>query len=183
MNRTIYCLPGRGGRLATGLGEGLFSRGFNVTGRETVGEFRNLAFQEQIDIVADDLRTRFWHEDARVIANSFGAYLFLHAQAQMEPYVGKVLLLSPIVGDFSKEDSLMNFSPPRAGRLQELTRNGNYPVPRECEIHVGDQDWQSVPGNVIAFGTQLGLKVIVVPGAGHLLGKDYVGSVLDRWLS
>ena len=99
MNRTIYCLPGRGGRLATGLGEGLSSRGFNVTGRETVGDFRSLAFQEQIDIVAEDLRTRFWQEDARVIANSFGAYLFLHAQAQMEPYVGKVLLLSPIVGD------------------------------------------------------------------------------------
>jgi len=77
---SIYYLPGHGGRLDAGLGAELTSRGFDLTGRQTIGPFRNLTFSEQIDLVANDLRTLFWHEDAKVIANSFGAYLFLHAQ-------------------------------------------------------------------------------------------------------
>ncbi|HOX68519.1 MAG TPA: alpha/beta hydrolase [Burkholderiaceae bacterium] len=182
MSKTIYYLPGRGGRIATGLGEGLLNRGFDVTGRETVGEFRSRVFQEQVDIVANDLTTDFWNKDARVVANSFGAYLFLHAQAQIESYVGNVLLLSPIVGECSNEETLVNFIPPRAGKLQEMAQSGAYPAPQNCEIHVGEQDWQSVPTNVIALAQQLGLSVTVVPGAGHVLGTDYVTSVLDKWL-
>ena len=96
----IYYLPGHGGRLSTGLGEGLMNRGFDLTGRGTRGEFRALPFMEQVALVANDLRTEFWHTQARVVANSFGAYLFLHAQTLMPPYIGRVLLLSPIVGEF-----------------------------------------------------------------------------------
>jgi hypothetical protein len=28
----------------------------------------------------------------------------------------------------------------------------------------------------------LGIKVHLAPGRGHMLGADYVGSLLDRWL-
>ena len=74
MRRTIYYLTGMGGRLDTGLGQALLSRGYEVTGRELVGDFRNLGFQDQVDTIAEDLQTHFWQEDAQVIANSFGAY-------------------------------------------------------------------------------------------------------------
>lgn len=66
----VYYLPGRGGQLHTGLGQGLMSRGFDVTGRETRGEFRDLSFQAQIDAVSADLRDHFWQEDAYVVVNS-----------------------------------------------------------------------------------------------------------------
>jgi len=78
----VYYLPGRGGRLHTGLGKAIEARGFEVTGRETVPPFSELIFSEQVAAVAQDLRLHFWSSSARVIANSFGAYLFLHAQAQ-----------------------------------------------------------------------------------------------------
>jgi alpha-beta hydrolase superfamily lysophospholipase len=181
--KSVYYLTGMGGRLDTGLGQGLLSRGWSVTGRELVGEFRDLDFQEQIDLVADDLQSEFWSEDARVIANSFGAYLFLHAQAQMEPYIGQVILLSPIVGSFSSEKNLMGFMPPRAPKLMELVERGAFPVPKQCEIHVGSEDWQSNPENVTAMGSMLGINVTVVPNAGHRLPKEYVGDLLDRWLT
>ncbi len=71
-----------GGRLDSGLGQALLDKGLAVTGRELVGEFRKLAFNEQVDVVANDLKSNFGDKDARVIANSFGAYLFLHAQAK-----------------------------------------------------------------------------------------------------
>lgn len=182
MSRSIYYLPGHGGRLETGLGEGLLTRGFEVVGRETVGKFRSLTFSQQVELIAQDLSSNFWHDEARVVANSFGAYLFLNAQAQLAPYVGHVLLLSPIVGEFSNEDTRMGFIPPQAGSLLKLATNGSYPVPLHCEIHVGEQDWQSNPNSVLELAGYLGLEVTVVPDAGHMLGKDYVSGVLDRWL-
>lgn len=179
----VYYLPGHGGRLSAGLGEGLMSRGHEVAGRETVGAFRALRFGDQVDAVAGDLQEHFWREDARVVAVSFGAYLFLHALAQLPPYVGRVLLLSPIVGEFSNEQSGMSFSPPRPHKLRELAEAGEFARPAHCHIHVGSEDWQSRPDAVSAFARMLGLDVTIVPGAGHVLGKDYVGPVLDAWLA
>lgn len=178
----VYYLTGMGGRLDSGLGQGLLSRGLEVAGRELVGEFRKLEFQDQIDHIVDDLQSNFWYEDAHVIANSFGAYLFLHAQAQLPPYIGKVILLSPIVGEFGNEVTQMNFIPPRAEKLRQLAEAGTFPVPKQCQIHVGAEDWQSNPASVTAICELLGLDVTVVPNAGHMLPKDYVGALLDNWL-
>ena len=179
---TIYYLPGYGGQLGTGLGQGLMDRGFDVTGRETRGDFRNLPFEEQVQTVMHDLQSHFWHEQAQVVCNSFGSYLFLHAQAQLPAFVGRVLLLSPIVGEFTNEQARTSFSPPRPEGLKKLAQTGHFNTPVSCEIHVGEDDWQSIPANVQAFGQMTGIPVTVVPKGGHDLGKEYVGPLLDRWL-
>ncbi|MCF8211185.1 MAG: hypothetical protein K9K38_17555 [Rhodoferax sp.] len=166
----------------TGLGEALLSRGYQITGRETVGEFRRIPFSQQIAIIAEDLTASHWQEDGLVIANSFGAYLFLNAQALLQPYIGKVLLLSPIVGEFSNEETNIGFIPPQSGKLLEIAESGNYPTPQHCEIHVGENDWQSNPSNVLQLAGLLGVEVSVVPNGGHNLSKTYVSEVLDRWL-
>lgn len=182
MTKAVYYLTGMNGRINSGLGRELLDRGFDVYGRELVEEFRKLDFSQQVDLVADDLQANFWQEDARVIANSFGAYLFLHAQAQMKSYIGRVLLLSPIVGEFSNKETGMNFLPPRADKLQRLAKAGSFNIPRHCEVHVGAEDWQSNPTNVTAFGSMLGIDITVVPNAGHMLPKEYVADLLSRWL-
>jgi predicted alpha/beta hydrolase family esterase len=180
--RTAYYLPGHGGQVSTGLGEGLASRGWAAVGRETIGDFRRLPFEQQVDAVAQDLTDHFWREDAHVVAVSFGAYLFLHAQAQLPSYVGNVLLLSPIVGQFSSDEMGLGFIPPRADKLKDLAASNQYPAPLNCHIHVGSEDWQSNPTNVTAFAEKVGLQLTVVPNAGHQLGKQYVGALLDQWL-
>jgi hypothetical protein len=182
MENAVYYLPGYGGRLLTGLGAALTSRGLDIAGRETVDEFRSMPFKDQVDTVAADLQDHFWNDSARVIANSFGAYLFLHAQAQMEPFLGRVLLLSPIVGEFSSTETSMNFIPPKAEALSGLIKAGKFKPPTRCEIHVGALDWQSNPDQVSELGRLLGIDVNVVPGGGHMLDKGYVGALLDRWL-
>ena len=106
MNNTVYYLPGMGGRLNTGLGRGIYDLGFKVVGRERRGDFQKYSFQEKIDLVANDLEKHFWYEDAKVVVNSFGAYLFFHAQLQMRPYPGKVLILSPIIGGSNHDEVL-----------------------------------------------------------------------------
>jgi hypothetical protein len=178
----IYYLPGRGGRLHKGLGEALIARGFNLLGRETVGEFAALAFHDQIELVANDLKKMFWHERAAVIANSYGAYLFLHAQAGLPAFPGRVLLLSPIVGGFYDDSLGTGFVPPLAEKLFQFARAGNMPNPQRCEMHVGSLDWQCDPEKVCALGALIGVSATVVPEAGHLIGSYYVGQVLDRWL-
>ena len=53
---------------------------------------------------------------------------------------------------------------------------------RTREIHVGADEWQSVPLHVQALGEKTSIPVTVVPGRGHVLGRDYVGGVLEGWL-
>jgi hypothetical protein len=178
----IYYLPGWAGHLSTGLGKAFTDRGFDVTGRETRGDFKDLSFTDQVETVKEDLVNHFWTEDSRVIGNSFGAYLFLHAQAFLEPYPGKVLLLSPIVGGFADESTGRFFSPPQEHKLLKLAQAGQFPLPKNCGVHTGSEDWQSHPDAVSEFFGLLGIETIVAEGRGHSLGEDYVGPLLDSWL-
>ena len=176
---SIYYLPGYGGRLTNGLGQALADRGYEVVGRETVGDFKKLGFNDKVATIAEDIKQHFWREDGKIIANSFGAYLLLHALSKLTPYMGKILLLSPIVGEFSSSEIRMGFIPPYAKRLWELASANQYPAPMNCSFHVGSEDWQSDPENVTAFARALGMPVTVVPGVGHQLPKDYVSSLLE----
>ena len=179
----IYYLPGHGGRLTSGLGQALVDRGYEVVGRETVGDFKKLDFNDQVTTIANDIKQHFWREDGKIIANSFGAYLLLHALSKLTPYMGKILLLSPIVGEFSSEEIRMGFIPPYAKRLGELASANQYPAPMNCSFHVGSEDWQSNPENVLKFAALLSLPVRVVPGAGHQLPKDYVSKLIENFLN
>lgn len=182
MEKAIYFLPGHGRRITNGLGQALVSRGYDVVGRETLANFKQLSFKDQVECIAQDLQANSFDANARVITNSYGGYLLLHALSLLQPFVGKLLLLSPIVGEFSSDEIRMGFIPPYADRLVELARQGVYPIPHDCEIHVGSQDWQSNPDNVTAFATLVKAHVAVVEDAGHRLPTGYVSALLDRWL-
>lgn len=179
----IYYLPGMGGRLNAGLGEELLRRGFTLSGRETLGTFKKLRFGDQVDTIRQDLVEQFWQPEARVIANSFGGYLFLHAQLGLEPFPGRVLLLSPIVGSTAHLETGMRFYPPRADVLRQAAGKGGFPKSRNIEVHVGEDDWQAGPQALAEFCRAAGIEVHLVPGRGHVLGADYVGPLLTSWLS
>lgn len=183
MAQQIYYLTGMGGSLSQGLGEALLVAGCKVLGRELQGDFRKLPFSEKVATVVKDLRDLENKGSPKVIANSFGAYLFLHAQAELPPYLGKVLLLSPIVGAFVNDGVGIGFVPPRSKRLFEIAQGGRYPVPHNCEIHVGSEDWQCNPDNVTKFGKAVGIPVSVVLDNGHRLDRTYVSGVLKKFLT
>jgi len=178
----VYYLPGHGGRITNGLGQALARRGYEVVGRENLGEFKKLNFSDQVNAIAKDIKEYFWHEDAKIIANSFGGYLLLHALSKLKRYIGTALLLSPIVGEFSSKKIRMGFIPPYANRLYELASTSRYPIPMNCSFHVGSEDWQSNPESVSQFAKMLALPVTVVPNAGHKLPTEYVSFLLDSLL-
>ena len=178
----IYYLPGMGGRLDQGLGHGLLERGYSLIGRETLGDFKRLRFGDQVETVKSDLLERFWHPDGLVIANSYGGYLFLHAQLDLDAFPGRVLLLSPVIGQATHERLGVRFFHPRADVLSKVSREGGFPRPANIEVHVGAEDWQAGPQALIDFCVALEIRAHVAHGRGHALGVDYVGPVLDRWL-
>lgn len=181
MSKTVYYLPGWGGRLSTGLGQALTERGYDLAGRETRGDFKEAGFTAQVQMVAEDLVRYFWSADSKVIANSFGGYLFLHAQSRLEPFPGNVILLSPIVGAFDSDERDLHFVPPYAELLPALIESGKMPTPLNIQIHTGELDWQSTPQAVKILGQHLGIDVHIVSGAGHNLPKEYVSKLLDGW--
>jgi hypothetical protein len=95
--------------------------------------------------IANEKKEHFWCEDAKIIVNSFGGYLLLHSLSQLTPYIGKTLLLSPIVGEFSSEEISMEFIPPYANRLSEVASRNQCPAPMNCSVYVESDDWQSNP--------------------------------------
>lgn len=183
MNQRIYYLTGMGGSLHKGLGEALYQRGLQVVGRELRDDFAKLDFSQKVEIVSMDLQTLQQENGPRVIANSFGAYILLHALLDHPPFTGKLLILSPIVGAFSNEGIGIGFVPPRAKRLLEIAQSGKFPTPTRCEIHVGSEDWQCNPENVRAFGEAVNIPVHIVPKNSHMLERDYVTKLLDNFIN
>lgn len=178
----IYLLPGRGRALHEGLGLALTQRGFDVKGRAYLGSFSQLTFTEQIALIQSDLESEFWTPDAKIIAVSYGAYLYLNAQIYMRPFVGKVLLLSPVVGEVVNLTLGRYFIPPSADKIKQATATSQFPLPASLEIHVGEEDWQSPLEQVKDLSAKWGTKLNIVNSAGHTLPKDYVSSVLDKFL-
>ena len=101
----------------------------------------------------------------------------------MPPFPGPVLLLSPVLGGAFASAVSVGFIPPRADQLSEAAMNQEFPVLDKADIHVGSEDWQSNLNGVRSFGEHASIPVTVVEGKGHMLGVDYVGSLLDRWLA
>jgi len=180
---TIYYLTGRGGRLDTGVGQGLLDRGLDIVGREMSGDFDLLSISEQVGLIRRDLQTGFWSHQSRVLAVSYGAYLLMQTLSELEPYPGSILLLSPVLGGVCSEEKMRYFSPPRAGKLMSLIDESAFPAPRRLEIHVGDNDWQSPYERAEVFADSLGGKCFTVANTGHDLGVNYVSPVLDLWLN
>jgi hypothetical protein len=62
----LYYLPGRGGRLETGLGEALANQGLAVSGRETVGDFARLRVNIESTPTHDGDQGMGWHSDDEI---------------------------------------------------------------------------------------------------------------------
>ena len=78
---------------------------------------------------------------------------------RLMPLGPQILLLSPIVGDFESEETRTTFSPPKPAKLKKMAQAGRFPAPKHCAIHLGENDWQSIPANVGSFGQLTGIPV------------------------
>jgi len=183
-NKRVYFLPGRGEGLSDGVGRLITTMGYSIRGRETVRDFAQLRFAEQLVLIKSDLQTTSWKPDATLVARSHGAYLLLNTLAEMSPFPGRILLLSPVLGAAVANNGFYVSRPPRAERFANVVENGEFPIPRYLEIHTGGEDNGCDPQLANRFAALVsGTRLQIVAGAGHDLGDEYTRSALREFLS
>lgn len=183
-NKRLYFLPGRGESLSDGLDRLIAKFGYSIQGRDIASDFARLRFAEQLAFIKSDLQPAFWHSEAVLLGRSYGAYLLLHTLADMEPFPGKVLLLSPVLGAAVANNGFYVSLPPRAERFANLVESGGFPGPRYLEIHTGGEDNGCDPQLAERFASLVwNTKLHAVVGAGHALGVEYTAGVLKKFLS
>jgi hypothetical protein len=184
VDRRVYFLPGRQERVSDGLGSAIVRAGFSICGHEIVNDFARLRFAEQLSLIRSDLQTTFWKPDARIIARSYGAYLLLNTLAEMSPFPGRILLLSPVLGAAVANNGFYVSRPPRADRFANVVESGEFPGPRYLEIHTGSEDNGCDPQLADRFAALVSdTRLHIVAGAGHDLGDEYTRSALREFLS
>lgn len=176
LKRNLYYLPGRGGRLTGGLGSFLSGLG-TVIGRELTGDFAKLTFTEQVDLVRADLTGQI----CIVVANSFGSYFLLNALLEMPGFAGKILLLSPVLGDVENPETGMVYCPPRAQRFIESLGGGGLEVAMNMRVLVGSEDWQC-NRLALALLKASGASVTEIAGESHTLPREAVLGALEALL-
>ena len=183
----IYYVPGRGGRLNSGLGLELSARGYDLIGREIAGPgprdqsnpFASLSFQQQVEVIQHDLQTHFWTPEALVIGNSFGAYLIAHSILQLGNFPGKCLFLSPVLG--AVKTTGMLFKPPKSGVLKDAIENRSFPL-IILDILAGSTDEHFLPVEAEQLSDQTNGSLSIIEGQGHQIEPLIIKAKLDAWL-
>ena len=101
---------------------------------------------------------------------------------EFRPFPGRVLLLSPVLGEARHPVTGMQFASLGSAVLKEAAQAGTFVPPRRIEVHVGADDWQAGPQQLVDFCNRLDIEIHVAPGRGHTLGVEYVSALIDRWL-
>lgn len=168
--------------LTSPLGNAISNLGFGVIGRELINGFMQLRISSQVKVIQNDLMKSFWHKDARLIAHSYGGYLLLQTLAQMKPFPGKVLLLSPVLGTSRNKVNTVVSRPPWVNRLIKYASERTFP-PLDIAVHTGEKDNGCDPelANTIISSIDGG-KIYIIKDEGHSLNREYTGVVLREFL-
>lgn len=183
MNDKVYLIPGRNEKLSGFFGDTVSHMGFDVYGREILPPFSQLQFGEQLAIIKNDLKSLFWYAGAKLIGYSYGGYLLLHSLAELEPFPGKILLLSPVLGAAMSKDKKYSSFPPRFKKLSQLAENGGFPPPCYLELHTGAEDDGCDPDLANRICSKIeNSNIKIVMNQAHRLDPAYVADVLSRYL-
>lgn len=173
----VLYITGRGGSLNKGLAAYLASsvKGFEGIAVDT--QFLKRRPLEQVEFI----RQKMAEDPTRlVIANSYGAYLVLHALAQIEGFTPEnVLLLSPLLGVGRSQGGFYMNIPPLLSRLEEAFKNSEVMKPKTIKFLVGELDKQISTSQVSFLDKYFGLDTVqVYPGEGHILDAKSVREAL-----
>lgn len=178
--RLIY-ISGRGGDARKGLGGYLKQLDPNRIGLSVNESFLQRDFHEQVSVVRQ-LLDEFDGENTKVIANSYGAYLLLHALIDAPRYLLKGLLLSPAIGGVLNSNSLAYARQPSTNRFDEALIDRAFTKPRYLALHIGDLDVGYDSQRFEELDESLELDLLdIIPGQGHMLDRDIVKIILKHF--
>lgn len=177
--KEIYIIPGRGQEIIN-YSVFLSELGFNISGREIYKPpFSNSSFSDQISILSNDIKQSAWYKFGVIVSFSYGSYLLLQTlMSEDDPYPGKVLLVSPVLGAMKR--SFLSSTPPRAEKLRLAMQTNIFPAPDYSEILIGQYD--ACLDLAKAFSNTLNSRLLIIPDQGHRLDYDTVCKAITEFL-
>ena len=121
-------------------------------------------------------------DDGYIIANSYGAYLFLQSLIDQPPIESKVMLLSPVLGRVNSEKRMLISRPPGEKALKSAIIEARLGLPEHLEILTGSDDETCDASLAQETAHMLGVKVCVLQNEGHMITPSKVISAVEAFL-
>jgi pimeloyl-ACP methyl ester carboxylesterase len=177
----ILYITGRNGHSHRGLGKYLNSLTGSFSGISLDPVFLRQPFDVQVANIQTTIDSPVDH---KIVANSYGGYLLMHALID-RPEVGHdILLLSPVLGKAISLESMSFSRPPGANRLLAALEHGRIAKPRHMEIHTGEVDHSCCPLLAAKFAEGIPAdRFELIPGQGHMIDRPIVQSIIDDFIT
>lgn len=178
---SILYITGRNGHFQRGLGEYLHSLTGNFSGISLDPVFLRQSFDEQVAKIQTAIASPV---DQKIVANSYGGYLLMHALIDQTEVEHDILLLSPVLGKAISLESMSFSRPPGAKRLLEALEQGRIAKPRHLAIHTGGVDHSCCPLLAAKFAEGIPAdRFELIPGQGHMIDRPIVQGIIDDFIT
>ena len=172
-------ITGRGGSATQGLSQYLSTLVDDYQALANDAELHRLSVDEQINIV-----TEFCKPATHIIANSYGAYLWLLSRIDAASSGTRVLLLSPVMGRAIDPEKMLSSRPPRLRGLENAITEGRITLPQQVRVVTGRDDDVCTYQTAIGQCRKLGIEdLAIIEGEGHNMSHDLVSKVVTDFLT
>lgn len=172
-------ITGRGGSATQGLSSYLSTLVDDYKGLANDSVLHRLSVDEQIKIIAE-----FCKPATHLIANSYGAYLWLLSRIDAAHSNTRVLLLSPVLGRAVDPEKMLASRPPRLRGLESAIAGGRLVLPHEVRVVTGRDDDVCTYQTAVAQCAKLGVEDLsIVEDEGHNMSHDLVSKTVTDFLT
>jgi len=172
-------ITGRGGSATQGLSLYLSVLVDDYQGLANDSSLHRLSVDEQISVVA-----KFSEPATHLIANSYGAYLWLLSRIDAAPSDTRVLLLSPVMGRAIDPEKMLSSRPPRLRGLERAITEGRSILPQRVRVVTGREDDVCTYQTAIAQCRKLGIEdLAIIEDEGHNMSHDLVSKTVTDFLT
>ena len=172
-------ITGRGGSTTQGLSLYLSTLIGDYQALANDGELHRLPIDEQINTVAE-----FCKPANHLIANSYGAYLWLLSRINAAPSDTRVLLLSPVMGRAVDPQQMLSSRPPRLRGFDSAIAEGRLILPKQVRVVTGRDDDVCSYRTAIVQCAKLGIKDLsIIEDEGHNMSHSLVAKTVAEFLT
>lgn len=172
-------ITGRGGSVTQGLSLYLSTLVDDYQALANDADLHRLSVDEQINIV-----TEFCKPATHLIANSYGAYLWLLSRINSAPSDTRVLLLSPVMGRAVDPQQMLSSRPARLRGLESAISEGRLILPHKVRVVTGRDDDVCTYKTVIVQSGKLGIEDLsIIEGEGHNMSHALVSETVAEFLT
>ena len=172
-------ITGRGGSTTQGLSSYLSTLVDDYQALANDTDLHRLSVDEQINTV-----TEFCKPATHLIANSYGAYLWLLSRIDATPSDTRVLLLSPVMGRATDPEKMLSSRPPRLRGLESAISDARLVLPEQIRVVTGRDDQVCTHQTALAQCAKLGVEDLsIIEGEGHNMSHALVSKTIAEFLN